>query len=192
MEAWIEAAAQPECAPPGFIEWAQQFATASESWATCPLAEWRLWLAALLARSPDEQLHCAKAALHVGRRMLALLSSSPSQARLAIDSAEQWAVTRQTDDVQFERLEEIKEWTGTPLGELGSLLTSAAWFADFEACVGIDAACNAMDLFAAADALARHLGDATFVDRVFAQLNEELRAMLFAVVAAVPGPRPDA
>jgi hypothetical protein len=191
MEAWIEDAAHPTCAPPGFIEWARRFATASDSWETCPRAEWRLWLAALLARAPDEQLHCAKAALHVARRLAGLWSSSPAQARAAIESAEQWAVTRRTDDEHFERLEAIKDWTGTPLGEVGSLVVSAAWFADFEACVGIDAACNAMDLFASADALARHLGDAAFVDRVFVELNGELKTMLFAVVAAIPGPRPE-
>lgn len=191
MEAWIEDAASPECAPAGFIEWARTFATASDSWQTCPRAEWRLWLAAFLARTPDEQVHCAKAALHVARRLTALMSAAPVQARLAIDSAEQWAVTRQTDDVHFERIEELKDWAGAPLEQVGALVTTAAWFADFEACVGIEAACNAMDLFTEANALALHLGDATFVESVFSELNEELRALLFAVVASVAGPRPE-
>ena len=51
MEPWIEEAAHPRCAPPGFVDWARPFATALDAWESCPRAEWRLWLAAYLAET---------------------------------------------------------------------------------------------------------------------------------------------
>lgn len=117
--------------------------------------------------------------------------SLPEEARAAMDSAEQWALTRETDDPHFERLERIRDWEGSPLAELAVLTTSAAWFADFEACVGIEAACNAKDLFAAARKLALHFGSPVAAESLFRDLNEELRALLRGVVAAMRGPRPE-
>jgi hypothetical protein len=191
MEAWIEEMMQPAYAPPGLGDWAREFPSAYDGWDACPDAEWRLWLAAYLGRTRDEQLLCAKAACLVARRIMAMSPSLPEEARIAIDSAEQWALTRETDDPHFERLERMRDWKGSPLAALADLTNSAAWFADFEACVGIEAACNAKDLFAAARELALHFETPAGVETLFRELNEELRVLLRGVVAAIPGSRPD-
>jgi hypothetical protein len=80
----------------------------------------------------------------------------------------------------------MADWTRTPLDPVAAIVTPAAWFADFEACVGIDAACNAIDLVDAVSKLARDVGDDASLRRPIGELNEQPRVMFSGIVAASP------
>jgi hypothetical protein len=181
VEPWIDRLS-PHCAPKGFLEWSRAYETWEEGWDACPDPEWRLWLAILLASDAAKQLECARAAFHVARTMIALVPDARPLVGQVIDLSEEWAETRSTDDPLFDAVDELDEPTTMPHEALHTVVGCAAWFADFEACAGVDGACNAIDLFTAARELALYLG---VEGRVLPQLAQELRAML-----ARPAPAP--
>jgi hypothetical protein len=174
MEPWLDDLS-PTCAPAGFLAWSRGYATWEEGWDPCPHAEWRLWLAELLASDPARQLECARAAFHVARTMIALVPNAGGLASRVLDLAEVLATRRWVDDEYLDALDEVQKPTTMPHSALGQIVHAAAWFASFDACIGVDGACNVIDLFAAARELAQHVGAE---ERVFSQLDEDLRSML--------------
>lgn len=173
MQPWLDL--QVVDAPDGMLEWSRGYPTLEDAFAGCPSAEWRLWLATYHATSDAEHLRCARAALHVARVAMEGLPA-PAIAAEVLDRAERWAVNRSQDEGYAEALEALEAVSGT--SPLPALVRCAAWFADFEACVGIDGAANVRDLFVEACALVRKsaggAGEAALLQRLASELRTQL------------------
>jgi len=176
VEQWLDEL--DGCLPGGLLEWSRGFDTLAQAFVECPHAEWRLWLATYLATTDEEHLCCARAALHVAHTVVARLPAPQPLATHALELAERWAVTRSRDEGYEEAMQALDESCGASVPSVPDLVRSAMWFADFEACVGVDGACNVTDLFVDVRALARSLGGATLEESLLRVLAEDLRTML--------------
>ena len=164
--------------PEGLLEWSRGFDTLALAFAACPHAQWRLWLATYLATTDEEHRCCAQAALRVARALVGSLPAPQPLATRALELAERWAVTRSRDEGYEDAMQALDEACGASMPSLAGLVRSAVWFADFEACVGIDGACNVTDLFVDARALAQSVGGAAVEESLLLVLAEDLRTML--------------
>lgn len=172
MHEWLEAIDPPA----GLRAWGLRFETLDRAFEDCPRAEWRLWLAKYHATTDQEHLRCARAALHVARVALASVPDAPAAAASTLAMAEQWAVTRSLAEGYEAALQALGE------GPVPDLVRCAAWFADFEACVGLDGASNVEDLFHDVGLLLRQVRDAAHEASTLARLAADLRVILPTLV----------